>query len=97
VCGQGEVNWDIEDVDGTRRRINTDTYYVPDVGIRLFSPQVYINANKSSLMQIDRNGILFTLKCGTIFRFPSNRIPVIRVLEMRVTVFFTNKNHALNT
>jgi hypothetical protein len=26
-----------------------------------------------------------------------NRILVIRVLEVRVTVFFTNKKHALNT
>jgi hypothetical protein len=26
-----------------------------------------------------------------------NRIPVIMVLEVRVMVFFTNKNHALNT
>jgi hypothetical protein len=28
VCGQGEVNWDIEDVEGTCRRIDTDAYYV---------------------------------------------------------------------
>jgi hypothetical protein len=73
VCGQGEVNWDIEDVEGTRRRINTDAYYVPDAGIRLFSPQVYINANKNSSMQIDSDGILFTLQCGTILRFPFNQ------------------------
>jgi hypothetical protein len=78
VCGQGEVNWDIEDAEGTCQRINTDAYYVPDAGIRLFSPQVYINANKNSSMQIDSDGILFTLQCGTILSFPfsqSNNLP----------------------
>jgi hypothetical protein len=39
VCGQGPVQWPIEDVVGTRRTITTDAYYVPDAGIRLFSPQ----------------------------------------------------------
>jgi hypothetical protein len=73
VCGQGEVNWDIEDVEGTRQRINTDAYYVPDAGIRLFSPRVYTNANKNSSMQIDSDGILFTLQCGTFLSFPFNQ------------------------
>jgi hypothetical protein len=38
VCGQGLVKWPIEDVDGNRRTITTDAYYVPGAGIRLFSP-----------------------------------------------------------
>jgi hypothetical protein len=78
VCGQGQVNWDIEDVDGTQKRINTEAYYVPDAGVRLFSPQVYINNNKNSSMQIDNAGIRFTLSCGTVLRFPfnpSNNLP----------------------
>jgi hypothetical protein len=73
VCGQGPVEWPIEDVDGNRRTITTDAYYVPDAGIRLFSPQVYINKHKSANMQIDHNGIRFTLKCGTVLRFPFNK------------------------
>jgi len=73
VCGQGSVEWPIEDVDGTRRTIVTDAYYVPDAGIRLFSPQVYIGNNKTANMHIDHNGIAFTLKCGTLLRFPFNK------------------------
>jgi hypothetical protein len=34
VCGQGTVLWPTEDVDGVRRSITTDAYYVPDAGIR---------------------------------------------------------------
>jgi hypothetical protein len=37
VCGQGIVNWDIEDVDGTQQLLQTEAYYVPDAGIRLRS------------------------------------------------------------
>ena len=73
VCGQGPVNWPIEDVDGVRRTITTDAYFVPDARIRLFSPQVYIGNNKTSNMLIDHNGIRFTLKCGTVLRFPFNK------------------------
>jgi hypothetical protein len=73
VCGQGLVKWPIEDVDGTRRTITTDAYHVPDAGIRLFSPQVYINKHKTANMKIDHNGILFTLRCGTVLRFPFNK------------------------
>jgi hypothetical protein len=73
VCGQGPVKWPIEDVIGTRRTITTDAYYVPDAGIRLFSPQVYISKNKTANMQIDHNGICFTSKCGTLFCFPFNK------------------------
>jgi hypothetical protein len=73
VCGQGLVEWPIEDVEGTRRTITTEAYYVPDAGIRLFSPQVYIGTNKTANMHIDHNGIAFTLKCGTLLRFPFNK------------------------
>jgi hypothetical protein len=73
VCGQGPVEWPIEDVVGTRRTITTDAYYVPDAGIRLFSPQVYIGSNKTANMHINNNGIAFTLKCGTLLRFPFNK------------------------
>jgi hypothetical protein len=78
VCGQGLVLWPIEDVDGVRRSITTDAYYVPDAGIRLFSPQAYIGKNKTSMLICDSNGIRFTLKCGTVLRFPfnnSNNLP----------------------
>jgi hypothetical protein len=73
VCGQGYVQWPIEDVNGTRRTITTDAYYVPDAGIRLFSPQTYIGTNKTASLHIDHNGIAFTLKCGTRLHFPFNK------------------------
>jgi hypothetical protein len=73
VCGQGTVNWHIEDVEGTQRLLRTEAYYVPDAGIRLFSPQVYIGNNKTARLLIDHTGILFTMKCGTVMRFPFNK------------------------
>jgi hypothetical protein len=73
VCGQGLVNWEIEDVNGIQRRIHTEAYYVPDAGIRLFSPQVYIGKNTTAKLIIDHTGILFTLKCGTTMTFPFNK------------------------
>jgi len=73
VCGQGPVDWPIEDVYGICRTITTDAYYVPDAGIRLFSPQVYIGTNKTAKMQIDFNGIAFTLRCGSVLHFPFNK------------------------
>ena len=73
VCGQGLVNWEIEDVNGIQRCIQTEAYYVPDAGIRLFSPQVYIGKNTTANLIINNTGILFTLKCGTIMTFPFNK------------------------
>jgi hypothetical protein len=73
VCGQGLVNWEIEDVNGIQRRIQTEAYYVPDAGIRLFSPQVYIGKNTTAKLIINHTGILFTLKCGTTMTFPFNK------------------------
>jgi hypothetical protein len=78
VCGQGIVEWPIEDVEGVRRSIITEAYFVPDAGIRLFSPQTYIGKNKTSMLVCDSDGVRFTLKCGTILRFPfnnSNNLP----------------------
>jgi hypothetical protein len=73
VCGQGTVTWPIEDVDGIRRSITTEAYYVPDAGIRLFSPQDYIRKNTTSNLVCNCDGIRFTLKCGTVLRFPFNK------------------------
>jgi hypothetical protein len=73
VCGQGKVLWPIEDVNGVRRSIITDAYYVPDAGIRLFSPQDYICKNKTAMLICNCDGIRFTLKCGTVLRFPFNK------------------------
>jgi hypothetical protein len=73
VCGQGTVLWPIEDVDGVRRSITTDAYYVPDAGIRLFSPQDYIHKNKTAMLVCNCDGICFTLKCGTVLQFPFNK------------------------
>jgi hypothetical protein len=73
VCGQGPVDWPVEDVNGVCRTITTDCYYVPDARIRLFSPQVYIGNNKTANMQIDLHGIAFTLKCGSTLHFPFNK------------------------
>ena len=73
VCGQGMVSWEIEDINGVQRSIKTEAYFVPDAGIRLFSPQVYIGKNKTAKLIIDHRGIKFTLKCGTTMNFPFNK------------------------
>jgi hypothetical protein len=80
VCGQGIVEWPIEDVQGVRRSIITEAYFVPDAGIRLFSPQTYIGKNKTSMHMYDSDGVRFTLKCGTVLRFlfnNSNNLPLM--------------------
>ena len=46
--------------------------------ICLFSPQVYIDTNRTANMTLDRSGLQLTLKCGTSLHFPislSNNLP----------------------
>jgi hypothetical protein len=96
VCGQGIVNWDIEDVDGTQRILRTEAYYVPDAGIRLFSPQVYIGNNKTARLLIDHTGILFTLKCGSVMRFPFNKSNNLPFMLTKNSLQSRRKSHLLS-
>ena len=75
VVGQGQIEWNIQDVNGIVKPIQTTAYYVPSATIRLFSPQVYINDDKtnSSEMILKKNKITFILSCGTRLQFPINQ------------------------
>ena len=39
VCGQGTVQWKVQDMFGMVRALTTKAYYVPEASIRLMSPQ----------------------------------------------------------
>jgi hypothetical protein len=97
VCGEGPVHWKIEDIDGIRRTISTDAYYVPDATIRLFSPQVYIGNNKTSNLLIDHNGTHFTLKCGTVLRFPINKSNNLPFMLTEASLRLQQKSHLVST
>ena len=99
VCGQGTVLWPIEDVNGTRRSIITDAYYVPDAGIRLFSPQDYIRNNKTASLLCNSEGVRFTLKCGTVLKFPfnkSNNLPFM-LTETSLNEQNNNNSHLISS
>ena len=74
VVGQGTIEWNIQDANGIVKPIQTSAYYVPQATIRLFSPQVYINNDKSktSEMTLNSRGINLVLSCGTRLFFPVN-------------------------
>jgi hypothetical protein len=74
VVGQGTIEWNIQDANGIVKLIQTSAYYVPQATIRLFSPQVYINEDKSntSEMILKKNGVHLVLSCGARLFFPIN-------------------------
>jgi hypothetical protein len=75
VVGQGRIEWNIQDVNGVVKPIQTTAYYVPQATIRLFSPQVYIAEDKSntSEMVLTKDRVSFILACGNRLTFPINR------------------------
>ena len=72
VCGAGVVDWEVEDMMGTKATIETTAYFVPAASIRLFSPQAYIGNCPSANLVLDCNGVCFQSRCGTILKFPFN-------------------------
>jgi hypothetical protein len=75
VVGQGIIEWNIQDVRGIVKPIQTTAYYVPQATIRLFSPQVYIAADSTntSEMILKKNSLNLVLHCGTRLQFPINQ------------------------
>jgi hypothetical protein len=53
----GTVEWTIQDLFGAVRAIKTESYYVPDAGGRLFSPQVYFQKHKKGSYYMDHEKI----------------------------------------
>jgi hypothetical protein len=48
IRGRGTIQWTVIDDSGTSRVIRTPGYYVPDMHVRLFSPQAYMRDPESA-------------------------------------------------
>jgi hypothetical protein len=72
VVGDGDVQWKVQDVLGTIHTISAAAYYVPDAGVRLFSPQLYFMKHQCGSYFMDYKGSLLTLPDGTTLQFPYN-------------------------
>jgi hypothetical protein len=70
VSGQGPIEWDIEDVNGCLKKLQTISYYVPEATIRLFSPQAYFKDNPLAHLTLNIDGIALNMTCGTVLNFP---------------------------
>jgi hypothetical protein len=61
IAGVGTVHWTFKDVFGTIKIIETHAYYIPDAGVRLFSPQVYFQEQQAgSYLMTSTNTVLTT-------------------------------------
>jgi hypothetical protein len=70
VTGQGPIVWEIEDVNGVIKKLPTNSYYVPEATIRLFSPQEYFKENPKASLVLNVEGISLHMPCGTVLKFP---------------------------
>jgi hypothetical protein len=61
IKGQGTIKWTVIDDSGTSRVIRTPGYYVPDMQVRLLSPQAYMRDPTSSCDQFALNANSATL------------------------------------
>jgi hypothetical protein len=80
VTGQGPTEWDIEDVNGVVKKLQTTSYYVPEATIRLFSPQAYFKYNPKGYLTLNSEGITLHMPCGTNLKFPiqpGSNLPVM--------------------
>ena len=99
VVGQGLIEWNIQDVKGILKPIQTTAYYVPTATIRLFSPQTYISDDKSntSQMTLNKDGITFILSCGTRLQFPINQRSNLPIMLTEAALNRGNKKNGTFT
>ena len=94
VHREGPISWNIEDVKGTYRRIDTQAYYVPDATICLFFRQTYIaNNNAKVKLVLNAKGTYLTLKCGTIMKFPLNPASNLPFMLTKAAVHSNCRRH----
>jgi hypothetical protein len=77
VAGKGKVKWTVRDLFGRTKTIFTEAYYVPDVTIRLFSPQVYFRTNDRGELKVNKAGAFLHFDAGDSpleFPFQPNNI-----------------------
>jgi hypothetical protein len=70
IEGIGTVEWPIVDIFGRCRTITTQAYYVPQAGIRLFSPQVYFQDEGKGRCVVTDYNVTLTLSDDSELQFP---------------------------
>jgi hypothetical protein len=80
IEGVGTVRWIFKDVFGTIKIIETRAYYIPDAGVRLFSPQVYFQEQQAgSYLMTSTNTVLTTADgCALTLRYQlGSNLPMV--------------------
>jgi hypothetical protein len=60
------VRWTLKDVFGTIKIIETRAYYITDVGVRLFLPQVYFQEQQAGSYLMTSTNTVFTTADGCV-------------------------------
>jgi hypothetical protein len=92
VAGVGTVKWTIKDVFGATRTIRTQSYYVPEAAIRLFSPQSYFQEHDAGEFWCNARRSVLTLVDGSVLEFPYNpgsNLPLLLPDHTKTPVGFT--------
>jgi hypothetical protein len=66
IAGVGTVHWTFKDVLGTIKIIEIRAYYIPDAGVRLFSPQVYSQEQQAGSYLMTSTNTVFTTADGCV-------------------------------
>jgi hypothetical protein len=70
TVGVGTVEWKVQDLFGAVCSVKIDAYYVPDAGVRLFSPQVYFQKHSHGSYTVDHENKILELIVGITLHFP---------------------------
>lgn len=70
ILGVGTVSWNVRDVFGRSGTIETHSYYVPGIAIRLFSPQSYFQEHDAGSAHLDKDKVTLHLPKGGDLDFP---------------------------
>jgi hypothetical protein len=100
VAGVGIVKWNIKDVFGSTRTIRTQSYYVPEAAIRLFSPQSYFQEQDAGELWCNAKRSVLTLADGSQLEFPYNpgsNLPLMLPDRTKTPVGFTFEDKATFT
>jgi hypothetical protein len=100
IQGVGTVRWHLKDIFGTIKIIDTRAYYIPDAGVRLFSPQVYFQEQQADPYSMTSTGTVITTADGCKLTFeyqlginlpmipPPNMCTLSRVNQSQVNLSF---------
>ncbi|MGH7955075.1 MAG: GAG-pre-integrase domain-containing protein, partial [Gloeomargaritales cyanobacterium] len=77
--GVGLVRWNVVDDDDRKQTIETAAFYVPDIPVRLFSPQAYMKGKSVCNFRMHAANSIFTWEKGntmTLAYHPRSKLPV---------------------